>query len=299
MVNPLSDGQGNLSTILVEQALSQLQGGVNTLTAVMKGVGAANPYISEVLSQSDVVPQITGIRSKDGGPFTISFEWNPPGISNLLRYEIFVDTDPSYPSPTIIPCTSPAYDYTPPDSTLTYYFKVRGINSDRFYGQFSNILNGTTRGVATEDMLLGSTTNVTEWNTNSFSPATISGVYGVPATATYGDLTFSTKGQPIFLYAVLESSCTIAYGGGINRITATMLCDGVDVGTPSYSDFVCKQAFGLPITQAATIQFPCPILQPAAGAHTYTVRLDISNTVASYLTLTPTYLYMSTIEVRR
>lgn len=311
MINPLTDSQGNLSTYLVEQAINEIRGQVDDLTLNLSNVATANPFVDAPQGNSSVVPQVTGIRSVDSAPFVIGFVWDPSTITNLLRYEIYVDTVNTFPEPIIIPWTGVEYSYAVPNAVdpdtgvpISYYIKVRAIDNELIAGKFSNILDGTTGLVTTADIQEHAASLIVNETYASFDPAYIE---NNGATATYGNLNITTVGRPVLLY--IEAICVIAWkmysvNSGENRLTATLLCDGVQVGRSTNLDFNIFVGYGSPIvSQTSTVQetitFPNPIHNVGAGAHEYSVKLDITNSASNTLKITPTYLDMSAYELRR
>lgn len=311
MVGPLSDGSGNLSAYEVEQAIGALQFEMDNLSFHLTNVALANPVITEALTSSPKIPKISGIRAVDSAPFVITFAWDASTLSNLLRYDIYIDTDAGFSNPIIIPWTGIEYSYSVPKAVdpdtevpISYYIKVRAVDNQKVVGEFSNILNGTTGLVTTELLDPHSSSMLAYESYSSFSPASIS---GDGASATYGGLVVTTIGRPLFIFVEAICEITSQYmvpNNGNLYMETTLLCDSVPVGIKTYTDFTVytDDGYGTPtaMTGAVTISFPNPVYEGiSAGTHTFSILIELTAYDTNVLSVTPIFMDITALEIRR
>lgn len=296
MVN-ITSPDGDLNATSVVQIIDDLYSKLKEVSSQVTNISPAVSAIETPASFSSAVPQVTGLAAGPSAPGVITFTWNPSSIANLRYYQIYVDSDTTFPNPDILVWTNTKYDYTPPNPDLTYYIKVRAVNNENVFGVFSALLNSTTGLVMTEDIAIGASTNTTDAFITSFTPAVLT---GNGSSAVWGSVTVTSKGRPVLMFAVLQATMAFVYTTGANRLTVYLRRGGVDILDPIIFDFTSPTTFlGGTVTSLVTVSFPNPLDDPPAGTNVYEVHASIVSDGTNSISVTPVYMTFTSLELRR
>lgn len=121
--------------------------------------GATNIDSSQtrLLPAAQTPPAPSGL-SLIAGLQDIAVKWNAVDIGNLKHYEVQIDIDTNFPTPTIFKTTLLNHNFIGLDTATTYFVRVRAITTGGTDGDFSGTLNTTTGQVESADIADGSIT---------------------------------------------------------------------------------------------------------------------------------------------
>ncbi len=123
----------------------------------------------------------------------VQVKWNALDVGNLKHYEVQLDTDNTFPDPTIFKPATPNYNFVGLDAATEYFVRVRGILTSGDDGAFSGTLSTTTaqvveadiadEAVTTDKLATNAVTKITT-ATQSGTLALLDGVFQTVVTVT-------------------------------------------------------------------------------------------------------------------
>lgn len=249
----------------------------------------ANLDISQSSRALGTPGQVTGLtidRSVIGG---LQFVWNANTQSDI-HYSIEISTSSTFAASTTTTrkTREPRYFFAEGNSTLTYYIRVRAINSRGDPGPYSSVLNSTTGQATANNLISGAANEVVRTIQTSFSPATLS--TAGTTTGVYGSTAVETIGGPILVFAHFKWD----YSYSTNHIIFLRTrINGISV-----IEYEEKTSF----TSAGTATMPGNAIPAVvnAGLHEIDFQVEVDNNGQSFTTtITPDELVISVWEPRR
>lgn len=289
----INNSDGTLNAEAVQRVLASLQIDVANLKS---DSALGNPY-GDSVSRSTSLPKVSGLTTSRLPLGGYNLSWNRPSLTNLQRFEVFIDTDAAFSNPTIVPVTGLEYSWLRGSVDTNYYNKVRLVTREGVEGPFSNVIASEPGLVGTDNIEVGSVLNIEEEAIATFSPSILVGDAN-GETATYGNLQITTVGRPTSLDIFSVFNVRYKYTSGTNRLVFEALRNG-SVYRTVINDLTSVNTN----TSTGTITLPLRIPNdtPDAGINTYQVRITVTNSngpTNNILEVTPVLLVITAEEKR-
>lgn len=236
-------------------------------------------------------PQLTGLALVSNVN-TITAQWNPTTITDLLKYEVQVSSDADMVSPATFTTRDTTFTYQQGSPDTTYYLRVRAVNQGFLNGPWTGILNTATGTISTAHIEAGAVNEfLSEVSDSSWDVLDTNGESNTSDAVSVDGL--DAAAWVLFTVQLdFSFSCTWGASSTTNNLTVDLVrtADGV---SPSYPDDILGSLVfdfksNLPAAGGGTVDNVLTAFfnadNPGAGDFDYYIRLT-TNIAGSGATL--------------